>query len=142
MKTGQWQKRYDFKTGDLAEHALGIIGLGKIGAHLAKLAQPFGMTILGYDPFLSSDKAGVPWVQMVKLPELLSRSDFVSLHVPLMEQTQGLINRERLAMIKRGAILINTSRGGVIESLDVLADALDEGKLSAAGLGRVPHRAT
>ena len=138
VKSGQWQKRYDFKTGDLAEHTLGIVGLGKIGAHLAKLAQPFGMTIFGYDPFVSSDKAGVPWVQMVKLPELLSRSDFVSLHVPLMEQTRGLINRERLAMIKRGAILINTSRGGVIESLDVLADALDEGKLSAAGLDVFP----
>ena len=138
VKTGQWQKRYEFKTGDLADHTLGIVGLGKIGAHLAKLAQPFGMTMFGYDPFVSSDKAGVPWVKMVKLPELLSRSDFVSLHVPLMEQTLGLINRERLAMIKRGAILINTSRGGVIESLDLLADALDEGKLSAAGLDVFP----
>ena len=138
VKSGQWQKRYDFKTGDLAEHTLGIVGLGKIGAHLAKLAQPFGMTVLGYDPFVSSEKAGVPWVEMMELPELLPRSDFVSLHVPLMEQTRGLINRERLALIKPGAILINTSRGGVVESLDALAEALDAGQLSAVGLDVFP----
>ncbi len=138
VKTGQWQKRYDFKTGDLAEHTLGIIGLGKIGAHLAKLTQPFGMIILGYDPFVSSDKAGVPWVQMVDLPELLRSSDFVSVHVPLMEQTQGLINPERLALVKPGAILINTSRGGIVESLDALAEALDTGQLSAVGLDVFP----
>ena len=138
VKTGQWQKRYDFKTGDLADHTLGIVGLGKIGAHLAKLAQPFGMTILGYDPFVSSEKAGVPWVEMMELAELLPRSDFVSLHVPLMEQTRELINRERLALIKPGAILINTSRGGVVESLDALAEALDTGQLSAVGLDVFP----
>ena len=138
VKSGQWQKRYDFKTGDLAEHTLGIVGLGKIGTHLAKLAQPFGMTILGYDPFVSSEKAGVPWVEMMELPELLPRSDFVSLHVPLMEQTRGLINRERLALIKPGAILINTSRGGVVENLDALAEALDAGQLSAVGLDVFP----
>ena len=138
VKTGQWQKRYAFKTGDLAEHTLGIIGLGKIGAHLAKLTQLFGMTILGYDPFVSSDRAGVPWVQMVELPELLRRSDFVSLHVPLMEQTQGLINRERLALMKPGAILINTSRGKIVENLDALAEALDAGQLSAVGLDVFP----
>ena len=138
VKSGQWQKRYDFKTGDLADHTLGIVGLGKIGAHLAKLAQPFGMTVLGYDPFVSSEKAGVPWVEMMELPELLPRSDFVSLHVPLMEQTRGLINRERLALIKPGAILINTSRGGVVESLDALAEALDAGQLSAVGLDVFP----
>ena len=138
VKTGQWQKRYEFKTGDLAEHTLGIVGLGRIGAHLARLAQPFGMTILGYDPVVSSESAGVPWVRMVELAELLRRSDFVSLHVPLMEQTRGLISRERLALMKPGAVLLNTARGGVIESLDVLAEALDTGRLSAVGLDVFP----
>ena len=94
----------------MAGQTLGIVGLGRIGAHLASLARPFGMTILGYDPFIDS-----PPAEDVELDELLSRSDYVSLHVPLNDQTRGLINRERVAAVKKGAILINTARGAVVE---------------------------
>jgi D-3-phosphoglycerate dehydrogenase len=138
VKSGEWHRRYDLMSGDLAEHTLGIVGLGRIGSHLARLAQPFGMTILGYDPFVSGAAAALPWVEDVGLHELLERSDFVSLHMPLNEQTRGLINRESLALIKRGSILINTARGGLVENLDVLAEALASGQLRAVGLDVFP----
>jgi phosphoglycerate dehydrogenase-like enzyme len=119
-------------------HTLGIVGLGKIGSHLARLAQPFEMTILGYDPFVNRDDARRIGVQLVPLDDLLSRSDYISLHVPLASQTRGLINRGSIARMKRGAILVNTSRGAVIESLDVLVEGLENGQLGAVGLDVFP----
>jgi D-3-phosphoglycerate dehydrogenase len=133
VKTGQWNRRYEISTGDMMGRTLGIVGLGRIGSQLAKLVHPFDMTVLGYDPVVTDTK-----VTMLPLDELLARSDFVSLHVPLNEQTRGLMNRARIATMKRGAILINTARGGVIETLDVLADALDSGQLGAVGLDVFP----
>jgi D-3-phosphoglycerate dehydrogenase / 2-oxoglutarate reductase len=138
VKQGQWQRRYEYSTGDMTEHTLGIVGLGRIGAGLARLAQPFEMTILAYDPLISSERGKELGVEVVGLNELLERSDYVSLHLPLNEETRGLMNRERISRMKRGAILINTARGGVIESLDVLTDALDSGQLSAVGLDVFP----
>jgi len=138
VKGGQWQKRYDFSTGDMAEHTLGIIGLGRIGAGLARLAQPFEMTILGYDPVVTREQAERLGVTLVTLDELLQKSDYVSIHVPLNEQTSGLINRQRIAQMKQGAILINTARGGIVENLDILAEALESGQLSAVGLDVFP----
>jgi phosphoglycerate dehydrogenase-like enzyme len=117
----------------MMSHTLGIIGMGRIGSHLAKLARAFDMTVLGYDPVAKESE-----IPLVPLEELLSRSDFVSLHMPLNEHTRGFMNRARMASMKRGAILINTARGGIIESLDVLADALESGQLSAVGLDVFP----
>ncbi|MBM3800793.1 MAG: hydroxyacid dehydrogenase [Acidimicrobiia bacterium] len=138
VRQGQWQRRYEYSTGDMTEHTLGIVGLGRIGSGLARLAQAFEMKILGYDPLVSAERGKALGVEMASLDELLARSDYVSLHMPLSEDTRGLINRERIARMKRGAILINTARGGVIESLDVLADALESGQLSAVGLDVFP----
>jgi D-3-phosphoglycerate dehydrogenase / 2-oxoglutarate reductase len=138
VKQGQWHRRYEFSTGDMAEHTLGIIGLGRIGAGMARLAQPFGMTILGYDPLVGPDRGKELGVSVVDLDELLRQSDYISIHVPLNEETRGLINRARIAKMKRGAFLINTARGGVIESLDVLADGLESGQLGAVGLDVFP----
>lgn len=138
VKQGLWKKRYDFSTGDMAEHTLGIVGLGRIGAGLARLAQAFEMTIIGYDPVVTPEQAKAMGVTLVGLDELLQQSDYISLHIPLNEQTTGLINRERIAQMKRGAILINTARGGVIENLDVLAEALESEQLSAVGLDVFP----
>ena len=138
LKQGQWQRRYQLSTGDLTGHTLGIIGLGRIGGRLARLVQNFEMEVLGYDPFLTEEAAKGMGVEPVPLDDLLRRSDFVSVHVPLGEQTRGLINRERIARMKRGAIFINTARGGVVESLDVLADALESGHLGAVGLDVFP----
>jgi phosphoglycerate dehydrogenase-like enzyme len=138
LKQGQWQRRYQLSTGDLTGHTLGIIGLGRIGGRLARLVQNFEMEVLGYDPFLTEKDAKWLGVEMVPLDDLLRRSDFISVHVPLGEQTRGMINRERIARMKPGAIFINTARGGVVESLDVLADALESGHLGAVGLDVFP----
>jgi len=138
VKAGQWQRRYEFSTGDMAEHTLGIVGLGRIGAGLARLAQPFEMTILGYDPVVTREQAEGMGVTLVTLDELLQKSDYVSIHVPLNEQTTGLINRQRIAQMKKGTILINTARGGIVENLDILAEALESGQLSAVGLDVFP----
>ncbi len=138
VRDGQWNKRYDHATGDITGHTLGIIGLGRIGAHLARLVQPFGATLLGYDPFVDPEAMRDLEVELVELEELLGRSDFVSVHTPLNDETRGLLNVERIALMKPGAILINTSRGGTIASLDVLAEALEKGPLGAVGLDVFP----
>lgn len=133
VKSGQWNKRYEILTGDMMSHTLGIIGMGRIGSHLAKLATAFDMTVLGYDPIVT--KASIP---LVPLDELLARSDFVSIHTPLSDDTRGFINAAQIARMKPGSILINTARGAVVESLDVLADALENGQLGAVGLDVFP----
>ena len=138
VKSGQWHTRYDLQTGDLAEHTLGIIGSGRIGSHLARLALPFGMKVLGYDPYVEPERLRSLGIEPSTLDEVLAGSDYVSIHVNLTEDNRSLINADRVARMKRGTILINTSRGGVVESLDVLADALESGQLSGVGLDVFP----
>ena len=138
VKSGEWQRRYEAKTGDMADHTLGIIGLGRIGRYLARLATPFGMTILGSDPYVEPGALSEEGIEVVSLDELLKRSDYISTHTPLNDETRGFINRDFVAKIKRGAILINTSRGNVVESLDVVAEALESGQLSGLGLDVFP----
>ncbi|MCH2693992.1 MAG: NAD(P)-binding domain-containing protein [Acidobacteriia bacterium] len=138
LKSGEWQRRYEFNTGDLTGHTLGIIGLGRIGARLAKLVQNFEMTVLGYDPFLDKNSLEEVTIELVELEELLQQSDFVSVHVPLSEHTRGLIDKKRIEQMKPGAIFINTARGGVVENLDILADGLESGHLGAVGLDVFP----
>jgi D-3-phosphoglycerate dehydrogenase / 2-oxoglutarate reductase len=138
VKSGQWNKRYEISTRDMTGCTLGIIGLGRIGSHLARLVQPFEMTVLGYDPIVNEVQLRIEGVKPVSLEELLARSDFISVHVPLNEETQGLINRRTVALMKPGAMLINTARGGVVESLDVLAEALESGRLGAVALDVFP----
>ena len=138
VKNGQWNERYNHLSGDMADHTLGIVGLGRIGSQLAALIKPFGMTILGHDPVVDAKGAEEMGASWVELDELLASSDYVSLHMPLNDQTRGLINADRIARMKQGAILINTARGAVIESLDVVADALDSGQLAGVGLDVFP----
>jgi len=134
VKSGQWNKRYQFKPGDMTDHTLGIVGLGRIGAQLARLVQNFSMTVLAYDPIATPEQAEELGIQLVEFDELIEKSDFISLHVPLTDDTRGMINRNSIAAMKKGAILVNLARGGVIESLDVLADALEAGQLAGVGL--------
>jgi D-3-phosphoglycerate dehydrogenase / 2-oxoglutarate reductase len=96
------------------------------------------MKILGYDPVVTLEQVQKIGVTLVSLDELLQQSDYVSVHVPLNADTKGLINRQRIAQMKRGAILINTARGAVIESLDVLSEGLENGQLGAVGLDVFP----
>jgi len=138
VRAGRWTDRFHLTTGDMTGHTLGIMGLGRIGSHLAKLVRPFEMTVLAHDPYVAKDVAGGLGVELVDLDRLLAESDYISMHMPLNDETRGLINADRIASIKKGAILVNTSRGDTIESLDILADALEAGQLTAVGLDVYP----
>lgn len=111
---------------------LGLMGLGAIAREVAKKAFAFGLNVIAYDPYVSHE--GVPQgVVKVEFYDLLERSDIISIHSPLTDETAGMLNREAFARMKRKPILINTSRGGIIVEKD-LAEALKNGDVSAAGL--------
>ncbi|MEM3372672.1 MAG: NAD(P)-dependent oxidoreductase [Candidatus Anstonellales archaeon] len=118
---------------DLRGKTIGIVGGGKIGMHVAKIAKGFGMNVLVYDTFRNKFLEEVIGFKYVSLSQLLKESDIVSLHVPYNQATHHLINRETISMMKKGAILINTARGGVVDT-DALLEALESKKLGGAGL--------
>ncbi len=138
-RKGEWSVRDTFAISDLGGASLGIIGLGRIGREVARLAKAFGMRILSYDPLISQDTAQQAGAELVELEALLRESDFISLHAPLNHQTLGMISMERLSKVKRGAVLLNLARGGLLESLDALDEALESGQLSAVGLDVFPE---
>lgn len=129
-REGDWKTWYPmrFLGRDLAGLTLGVVGLGRIGSHLATMASAIGMKVLYFDPQNEDSR-----FERVELPELLASSDIVSLHVPLTAQTRGLIGREALRTMKSDAILINTSRGPVVD-IDALVESLQSGHLGGVGL--------
>ncbi|MBR6893986.1 MAG: D-2-hydroxyacid dehydrogenase [Bacteroidaceae bacterium] len=132
-KNGRWTRSkdfcyYDYTHSELAGKTIGIVGLGNTGMATARIAQAFGMNVIAYT---SKDKLPEE-MKKVTLDELFKSSDIVSLHCPLTNETKELVNKERLAMMKPTAILINTSRGPVVNETDVAA-ALNEGKIAAFG---------
>jgi glyoxylate reductase len=131
VREGRWREwAPDLLLGrDLAEATLGVIGLGAIGRAVAVRARAFGMRVLGWN---RSPRA-LPGVETVALDALLARSGFVTIHVGLAPGTQGLIGARELARLPRGAVLVNTARGGIVDE-DALAAALASGQLAAAAL--------
>lgn len=134
VRQGHWRRENawapDFFTGkDVSGATLGIVGLGAIGRAVARRAAAFGMEVLAWN----RSEASVPGVETVTLDELLLRSDFVSIHTALVEDTRNLINAERIATMKPGAVLVNTARGGIVDE-EALATALGQGHLYAAGI--------
>jgi D-lactate dehydrogenase len=118
---------------DLLGRTLGVVGVGRIGLHVIRIAKGFGMTVAAFDVQPQPLMAEVLGFQYFPLEEVLRRADIVTLHVPLLPSTHHLMNRERFSMMKRGAYLINTARGGIVDT-DALLWALDEGILHGAGL--------
>ncbi len=118
---------------DLKGKTLGIVGTGNIGAHVAKIAVGFGMKTIAFDLYQQEKLVRDYGVKYVALAELLRESDVITLHIPYIPSTHHLINRENLKTVKKGAVLINTSRGGVVET-EALVWALKEGLLGGAGL--------
>ena len=131
LRRGDWKGfRFDFMVGsDIRDHQLGVVGLGRIGQVVAEKAKSLGMRIAYYDTV----PRGVPGYETMTLDQLLSTSDVVTLHVPLLPETKHVINRTSLARMKRSAYLINTSRGPVVDE-DALVWALREGIIKGAGL--------
>jgi len=116
---------------ELADKTFGVIGFGRIGQNAGKIAKAFGMRVIAFDEF--ENDAGREIGEYVSLDELLAQSDVISLHCPLFPSTEGIINKNTIAKMKDGVILINTSRGPLIIEQDV-TDALNSGKIYAAGL--------
>ena len=133
LAEGRWD-RSSFKGVELYGKTLGIIGLGRIGALVAERASGFGMSLVGYDPFISSQKAKHLGVELKPtVEELLEISDFVTLHVPITVETRHMLGAEQLAHCKKGAIIVNVARGGVIDE-DALVEAIREGRIGGAAL--------
>ena len=136
VEEGQWAQSPDFcywnhPLVELADKTMGIIGLGRIGKTTACLARAFGMNVIGYDR--NPDACRAAKCTPVELDEVFSSSDIVTLHCPLTDQTEAIVNTERLALMKPTAFLINTSRGPLVDQR-ALADALNDGRIAGAGL--------
>jgi len=132
MKSGKWIKK-ELKGIELNGKTLGIIGVGHIGSALAQRASALGMTALGYDAILSAEEIRRNGTEPVPLSELYSRSDFISLHVPLLPETRDMIDGQALGHMKRGVRLICTARGGIIDETALLG-ALESGQVAGAAL--------
>ena len=129
MREGLWEKSR-FEGIEIQGKILGIIGMGRIGMAVATSAAALGMIVLGYD---SRTIGPAPFMQMVSLDELLARSDFITLHIPLTEDSRHLINADAIATMKTGVRIVDCARGGVIDE-DALYDAIRAGKVAGAAL--------
>jgi len=132
LKGGQWEKK-KFMGAEVYNKTLGIIGLGRIGRCVAKIASSFGMKVLGYDPYIDKESLEETGITIVNLPGLLKQSDFITLHIPLNESTYHLIGEKEFEMMKEGVCLINCSRGGIIDE-EVLARYIQKGKVKGAAI--------
>ena len=118
---------------DLKDKTLGVIGTGRIGLHVIRIAKGFGMHVLAFDTQKNTFISEVLHYNYTTMDDLLAKSDIITLHVPYNDHTHHLINRQNIQKIKRGALLINTARGGVVEN-EAIIEALDKGILAGAGL--------
>src|SRR5699024_10575387 len=131
-KQGEWQ-RSKYSGTELMDKVVGIVGLGRIGVLVAQRLAAFGMQIIAYDPYVSPSRAAHHGVRAVSLDELLTTSDFISVHLPKTVETSGLIDAEALSKVKPSVRIINAARGGIVDE-DALADALKTGRVAGAGI--------
>ncbi len=132
VKRGEWERK-KFTGVELYEKTLGIFGLGRIGTEVAKRAQAFGMKVIAYDPYLRADKALQIGVEAVKIDELLSRADFITLHMPLTPENRHMIGAKEFEKMKKGVRIVNCARGGLIDE-KALAQAIAGGNVAGAAL--------
>jgi len=131
-KSGAW-KRNDFMGTELRDKTLGVIGLGNIGSEVAKRARGMEMKVLGFDPYISPERAAQLQVTIVPIDQLLKESDYITLHVPMLPTTKGMIGAKELATLKPTARIINCARGGLIDEA-ALAAAVKEKKIAGAAV--------
>jgi D-3-phosphoglycerate dehydrogenase len=137
MHQAKWEKK-SLQGSELRGKTLGIIGLGRIGLEVARRAKAFGMELIGYDPFIAPVIARENAVTLVPLDDVFSSSDYLSLHVGLTPQTEGLINKHSIAIMKKGIRIVNCARGELIVD-DALAEALKSGQVAGAALDVFRH---
>ncbi len=136
--SGNWDRRILERTYELRDKTLGIIGLGRIGAEVARRGEAFKMRLVAHDPYLSEARARELNVSLLSLDDLLAESDIVTVHAVSTPETDGLINRANLANVKKGAYFVNFARGALVENLDILYEALVDGRLAGVGLDVFP----
>jgi D-3-phosphoglycerate dehydrogenase len=132
MKAGQWDRKR-FEGTELRGKTMGIVGLGRIGGHVAQLARAFGMQIVGHDPYLAPERAAELHVRLLSIDALLRAADVITLHVALTDETHHLIDANRLKLMKPTAVLINTARGELVDE-SALADAVKEKRIGGAAI--------
>ncbi|MEK7829282.1 MAG: phosphoglycerate dehydrogenase, partial [Deltaproteobacteria bacterium] len=132
MRKGEWEKK-KFEGTEITGKTLGILGVGNIGTVVADRAQGLKMNVIAYDPYLSQEAANRMGVLPVSLDDLYKRSDFISVHVPLTNETKNLVNRDAFAKMKKGVKIIDCARGGIVNEKD-LSDAIKEGIVSGAAM--------
>lgn len=132
LRRGAWEKS-KLRGRELRGKTIGIIGVGRIGRAIAQRARAFEMTCIGHDPLVPPEDTRAAGVELHPLAEVLSRADIVTLHVPVTPETRGLIGAEEIARMKRGAVLVNAARGGLVDEA-ALHSALVSGALSGAAL--------
>lgn len=130
-QAGKWEKS-KFMGVEITGKTLGVIGCGNIGSIAASRGIGLNMRVIAFDPFLSPERAEKLGVEKVELDELLSRSDFITLHVPMTDKTRGIINAEAISKMKKGVRIVNCARGGLVVEAD-LAEALKSGQVAGAG---------
>ena len=132
MRRGEWDRKR-FEGTELRGKTIGIVGLGRIGGHVAGLARAFGMQVVGHEPFLSPDRAAELQVKLLPLDDLLRQADVVTLHVAHTSETHHLINAQRLQRMKPSAVLVNTARGELVDEA-ALAEAIRERRIGGAAI--------
>jgi len=132
LREGRWEKA-GYEGSELAGRNLALIGLGRVGRAVALRARSFGVRLRAHDPWLEPDRAVAAGVELTGLEDLLREADIVSLHAPLTPETTGLLDTRRLALLPRGALVVNTARGALIDEAALLA-ALESGQVGGAAL--------
>jgi len=133
MKAGKWDRK-KFEGVELYNKTLGVLGMGRIGTEVARRAIAFGMRVIAYDPYLSASKARSLQVELVEqIDELLPEVDFLTMHMPLTDETKHMLDARRLKLIKKGARIVNCARGGLIDEA-ALKEAIESGHVAGAAL--------
>ncbi len=133
IKAGEWNRKA-FQGVELYNKTLGVLGMGRIGTEVARRAMAFGMRVLAYDPYLSISRAKALQVELVEnLDDVFTQSDFLTVHMPMSDETRGMVNAAAFAKMKKGVRVINCARGGIINEADLL-EAVKSGKVAGAAL--------
>lgn len=127
--SGQWDRK--FLGVELRNKTLGVLGMGRIGSEVAKRAKAFGMEILGYDPFLTEDRAEKLGVKLATVDDIVRNADFITVHTPLTPETKHMIARPQFEVMKKGMRIINCARGGIVDE-QALVEAIDQGIVAGA----------
>ena len=132
MRAGRWDRK-QFSGTELNSKTIGILGMGRIGTEIAKRAQAFNMTVLGYDPYLTESRADALGVKLSTFDEVIENADYITVHMPLTADTRHMLNADAFGRMKEGVRVFNCARGGIIDEA-ALINALSTGKVAAAGL--------